>query len=179
MVIQIVMQEKRKIMVVRLIGLLTLATGLYEIRPVWQPHVHMWLHLRSYVYCWGRLPELFGIVGTYSAILVILAQSTLIAKLIVVYGLFRVRSWGRPAAMVVLTADFVLRANVAITMFLLTALVPPTPPPPMPEGGVTMTIFMWPSYLIAIISIVSVLVLIQKPIKNLFAKSKSLSENLA
>ena len=166
------MQEKQKILVVRLIGLLTLATGLYAIRPVWQPHVHMWLHLNSYVYCWGHLPELFDMSGACSAILVILVQSTLIAKLIVAYGLFRVRSWGRPVALIVLTADFVLRANVAIMEFPSAALVPPTPSSQISEGCVTMAIVLWPSYFIAIISIVSVLILLQKPIKELFKKER-------
>jgi len=165
------MQEKRKIMVVRLIGLLTLATGLYVIRPAWQPHVSTWLHFNSYVYCW-HLPELFGMVGTYRAILCMLFQSILIAKLIVAYGLFHVRSWGRPAAVAVLTADFVFRASGAITICLLAAFVPPAPRPPMPEGVTIRTIPMWPSYLIAIISIGSVLVLMQKPIKDLFRKER-------
>lgn len=173
------MQEKQKIILVRCLGLLTLATGLYVIRPVWQPHVDMWLHLRSHAYFWLRLPELFRMCGKYAAVLAILFEVILIAKLAVAYGLFRLRPWVRSVAIAVLTGDFVFRAAGAINMFVIAVLVPPTPQPPMPEGSMTMAIPVWPSCLTAIISIASVLMLIQEPIKKLFVKTEGASAELA
>ena len=166
-----VMQEKHIIAVVRLLGLLSLATAFYEVCPLWQ--------LRSHVYLWHQLPEHFAMAGAFWATLCVLVELVLIAKLVVAYGLFRVCSWARPVAITVLTADFIFRANGAITMFLFDLFISPMPETPIPEGTYTRVIYLWPSYVIAIISIASVLVLIQKPIKNLFAKSKSLTNNLA
>ncbi|MFC1453723.1 hypothetical protein ACFLQL_00935 [Verrucomicrobiota bacterium] len=173
-----VMQEKPKVILIRFLGLLSLATVFYVVRPIWQPHMHVWFNVRSHVYFWHQLPELFAI-GAFSATLCVLFELVFIAKLIVAYGLLRVRSWARPVAITVLTADFVFRAAGAITIFLFDAFVPPTPLPPIPEGTMFIEIPLWPSYVIAIISIASVFVLIQKPIKNLFAKSKSLTDNIA
>jgi len=163
------MQEKHTVMIVRLLGLLSLATVLYEVCPLWQ--------LRSHIYFWHQLPELFAMAGAFWATLFVLVELVLIAKLVVVYGLLRVYSWVRPVAITVLTADFVFRANGAITM-LFDVFVPATPETLIPEGTFTRIIYLWPSYLIAIISIASVLVLIQKPIRNLFAKPKPLTDNL-
>lgn len=169
------MQEKHKVILIRFLGLLSLATVLYEVRPVWQPHFDMWFNVRSSAYFWYHLV----MAGAFSATLYVLFELVLIAKLVVAYGLLRVCSWARPVAIAVLTADFVFRASGAVTSFLVAAFVPPMPLPPMPKGAVTIVISMWPSYVIGIISIVSVLVLIKKPIKNLFAKSKSLTNNFA
>lgn len=177
------MQEKHTIMIVRLLGLLSLATALYEVCPIWQFPIHFWFHLRWYVIFWHYLPEHFariGTLGTFTGTICALVELVLIAKLIVAYSLLRVCSWARPVAIMVLTADFVFRAaSGALTLFLFDAFLPATPETPIPGGSVTFEIPMWPSYVIAIISIASVLVLIQKPIKNLFAKSKSMTDNFA
>jgi len=173
------MQEKQEIILVRVLGLLTLVTGLYVIRPVWQPHVDMWFHLRSHASSWLHLPEIFRMCGARIAILCIAFQAILIAKFVVAYSLLRLRPRARFVAIAVLTADFVWRASGALTMFMIAAFVPPTPPPPMAEGGVTMTYSILPSYVIAIISIASVLVLIQEPIKALFEKTEDASGGLA
>jgi len=92
-----VMREKQKIIVVRFLGLLTLTTGLYVIRPVWKPHVDMWFHIRSHIYSWLHFPELFSMCGTCTAILAILFEVILVAKFAVAYGLYRFRPWARPA----------------------------------------------------------------------------------
>lgn len=160
------MQANQKI-VVKIVACVTAATGLFVLVPGWRSHFHFWTH---------PLQSVASLDPFYS-VLCFVVMVIPILKLVAAVGLFRNKHWAWFSGIAVLTADFVLRANVAITMFLIDALVPPTPPPPMPEGGVTMVIPLWPSYVIAIISIASVLVLIQKPIKNLFAKSKSLSEN--
>lgn len=173
------MQEKHTIMIVRLLGLLSLATALYEVGPIWQPHVDVWLNLRSHVYFWHNLQEFFAMAGAFWVTFCVLVELVLIAKLFVAYGLLRVCSWARPVAITVLTADFVFHATGAVTMFLLDSFVPSMPASPIPEETWTMVIYLWPSYVIAIISIASVLVLIQEPIKNLFTKSKSLIDNLA
>ena len=152
---------------------------LYEVRPIWLSHAPVWLNVWLNLHFWHQLPELFAMIGAFWATLCVLCELIFIAKLFVAYGLLRVRSWARPIAIVVLTADFVFRASGAITIFLVDAFVPYVPPPPMPEGSFTMVGYLWPSYIIAIISIASVLVLIQKPIKNLFAKSKPLTNNFA
>ena len=166
------MQEKQKTIIVKCIGLLTLVTGLYAIRPVWQPHTHVWLHLSSNAFFWFHLPELFHRSGVYVGILVILFEIVLIAKFAVAYGLFRVRPWARSIAIAVLTADFVFRAAGAVTMLLITAFISPMPPPSATEDSVTMVVPMWPSYVIAIISIASVLVLIQKPLREHFKPAR-------
>lgn len=169
------MQAKQKIIVVKFLWLLTLAKGLCAILPVWQPRIDMWYQLRSYVFFWLHLPKLSRMWGTYPTILAIVFNVILIAKFVVAYGLFRLRSWARLVSIVVLTADLILRASGAVTMFLLTAFMPQAPPPPIPEGGVTVIIPLWPSYLIAIISISTVLVLLQDPIKRQIAEQSRLA----
>lgn len=169
-------------MIVRLLGLLSLATALYDVRPIWQLPVDLWFHLRWYVQFWHYLQEHFARIwtsGIFTGTMCVLFELVLIAKLFVAYGLLRVYSWARPLAITVLTADFVFRASGALTLFLFDAFLPATPETSIPDGSVTFEIPIWPSYVIAIISIASVLLLIQKPIKNLFSKSKSLTDNLA
>lgn len=103
------MQEKHTIMIVRLLGLLILTTVLYVVRPVWQPNVSVWINLRSSVYFWHQLPDLFAMQGAFWATWCILFELVLIAKLVVAYGLFRIRGWARNISVGVLSADFLMR----------------------------------------------------------------------
>jgi hypothetical protein len=97
-----------------------------------------------------------------------------ISKLVAAYGLYRVFSWARLLALVVLSFDVLLRLAGLINVMTF-----PYRHPEMWERLSKMvenfpkdqiqTYSMWPSHIIGILSIVFVIVLTRKPIKDAFA----------
>lgn len=157
------MQSNQKI-VIRSVAFVTAITALFGLLP----------GLRSFFYFWISPFQHFSIIGPFYGVLGLVMMVIPVLKLVVAFGLFKSKRWAWFGAIAVLTADFVLRAAGAIAIFLIAIFVPIQPAHPMAEGTLATVIPLWPSYVIAIISIASVLALIQKPIKNLFAKSKFL-----
>lgn len=157
------MQSNQR-MIVRIVACGTVATGLFVLFRFGLPsHWRFFTHL-------SRSVEMAGPFYTAAGAVVMLIP---ILKLVAGVGLFRNNRWAWFSTIALLTTDFAFRAAGAINMSLIALFVPPAPLPPQPEGSVTIVIRYWPSYVIGIISIASVLVLIQKPIRTLFHEGRS------
>jgi hypothetical protein len=104
----------------------------------------------------------------------IIFELILIFKLIASYGMFKLQSWGRTLAIYVLSADFLLRLAGFINV-----LTYPSRHPEMIQrynemksmpGHVTITGSLIPSYIIGLLSLISVIILIIRPVKERFRK---------
>ena len=96
----------------------------------------------------------------------ILFDTVVILKLVSAYGLFRIRLWGRIVAIVVLSFDFLVRLAGAINTWTYNIRHPELPP--IPENTTLVEVIsMWPSYIIGIISLLSVIILLSRPVKEI------------
>ncbi len=106
----------------------------------------------------------------------IIFELILIFKLVASYGMFKLQSWGRPFAIYVLSADFLLRLAGFINV-----LTYPSRHPEMIQrynemksmsGHVTIiTGSLIPSYIIGLLSLISVIILITRPVKERFIRA--------
>ncbi len=106
---------------------------------------------------------------------VILFDLILIFKLIASYGMCKFRSWGRTLAIYVLSADFLLRLAGFINMLTYPSRHPEiiqryNETKSMP-GNVTITMSLIPGYVIGLLSLICVIILIMRPVKERFGKT--------
>jgi hypothetical protein len=97
-----------------------------------------------------------------------------ILKLPASIGLFMSKRWGWLSTVVLLTLDYIFGLRVAIRMSI-SALDRTSSRMSFEtyQNVKVVTISMWPTYIIAIISLVSVLILAQKSIRSLFNQKKN------
>jgi hypothetical protein len=96
---------------------------------------------------------------------------TLIFKFISSYGLFRFRKWGRTVTVCALFSDFLLRLGGVINAWTYDLRHPELyaklqSNPPLPEYAITYS--MIPSYVIALLSLISAIILLSKPVEEFF-----------
>lgn len=99
----------------------------------------------------------------------ILFNLILLGKLLAIYGLLRFKLWGRNIAICVLTSDFLLRLAGAVNMWTF-QLRHPEPPsiPASSESVYVGTVSVIPSYVIGLLSLISVIILTRKNIREAF-----------
>jgi hypothetical protein len=154
------MDEKRTRFLIRLIAVGTAGTALYALLPT---HWKYWWEI---IGLWARQGiSPFGRHASWLFPTMILFDLILLFKLVTAYGLFRLRSWAIIPAICVLSLDFILRLCGAINMWTYTLRHPELPPIPT-EGVVVKVISMWPSYIIGTISLVSLIILFRKSVRE-------------
>ena len=154
------MQDSRIRFLIRLIALATVGTALYVLLPIywkyWWDIIGLWVRQ-------GKTP--FAGHASWLFPSLILFDLILLFKLVVAYGLFRLRPWAITFAFWVLIFDFLLRLCGAINTWTYT-LRHPEPPPIPTEGVVLKVISYWPSYIIGAISLVSLIILFRKSVRE-------------
>ncbi len=174
------MHTKKIRSLIRVIALVTAGTGLYILLP---GHWKYWWHMLQ---SWILEGNPFKNSPSWVLLVGIIFELVLIFKLIASYGLFKFQSWGRSLAIYVLSADFLLRLAGFINV-----LTYPSRHPEMiqrynewksmvqPGEIHTITGSLIPGYIIGLLSLMSVIILITRPVKERFggtqvkAKSES------
>ena len=161
------MQKKKSIFVVRVIAIVTAATAFYylspiQIRGLWWTFTSL---LRGHTWPGFSWWTLFWFISV---------ELLLVLKIVSAYGLFRIRSWARNFSIIVLLADFLTRLYGIINFWSYYFQHPEPHPIPQEGEGVGVIIeyiSMWPTYIIAFISLILVIILWQKPIRKIFKKA--------
>ena len=151
-----VMQKIR--ITINLAALLTAGTGFYALADHWPGMLDF---VRFFFYFLGdssRLPIWTPVLG-------IILYLTLFGKIIAAYGLFRLRKWAWKLALVVLSIDFSWHLFAAVYHFVSFRH---SKTPPVPPGTITVTVSLWPSYIICILSLFSIILLARKPVRTVF-----------
>jgi len=156
------MQEGPKI-IVRVVAVVTAAAGLFVIIRECSTYAHLVSTVGEAVRLVGRL------IGTLGITISVLP----FVKLVAAVGLFRIRKWAWVLAIVALTLDMLLRIVGAIRHSLES-------PQDLPElalcsGVVVEEISLWPSYVIALVSAVSLLVLANSRIRSQFWRREQIA----
>lgn len=159
-----VMQRKENIMI-KVVALATAATGLFSFIRFGRSNL-------QFVTGFHRVLEM---TNPLLAVLGLVVMIIPIVKTVAAVGIFRNQSWAWFVATAALFFDSVFRVAGAINWALIVAFVPPTPQPRIPQGAVTCSGSILPSFVIAIISLISIFILIQKPIKDQFTKADKLA----
>ena len=151
----------------RIIAVVTAATAFYVLFPTYWLMRHWWQIISAYFQ--GVNPFQYFEFWIYPAWA--LMDLILIFKLISSYRLFRFRKWGRTVALYVLFSDFLLRLGGVINTWTYHFRHPELysklqSNPPLPEY--TLTYSMIPSYVIALLSLISVIILLSKPVKEIY-----------
>jgi len=150
------------------IALVTGGTALYVLLPThWK---HWWHMLQLWVREEGAVNNFPFWVLTAGIILDLL----LILKLVAAYGLFRLQAWGRALALYVLSAEFLFRLAGFINVLTYDWRYPEMirrhnemkSMTLLGEG--TITVSLIPSYIIGLLSLISVIILMIRPIKERF-----------
>lgn len=154
------MHENRTRFLIRLIAVGTTGTALYVLLPTYWKY---WWEIIGFWVREGISP--FARHASWLFPAMILFDLILLFKLVTAYGLFRLRSWAITPAICVLSLDFIFRLWGAINTWTYT-LRHPEPPPIPTEGVVVKVISMWPSYIIGAISLVSLIILFRKSVRE-------------
>jgi hypothetical protein len=106
----------------------------------------------------------------------IIFEFILILKLIASYGLFRFRSWGRTLAIYILSADFISRlagfVNVQTSHWRHPEMIQRYNEWVASHPNTQrITISFIPGYIIGLLSLISVIILVIKPVKEKFRKN--------
>ena len=158
------MHKDNKLGIIRVIAFLTIATALYELLPSLGSMRWFFAELFRGVYPTEYMP-LWLIPMT------ILMYSVWCLKLLAGYGLLQHLSWGRFVALSALSLDFLFKLWGAVNMWTY-YLRHPAPPPIPTEGMHVEHISAWPSYIIGMVSLVSLILLLQRRMKDRFSQSK-------
>jgi hypothetical protein len=152
------------------IASVTAGTALYVLLPThWK---HWWRMLQLWIQ--GGSPP-FKNFPFWVLPAGIIFDLVLIFKLIASYGMFKLQSWGRTLAIYVLSADFLLR----LAGFINVVTYPSRHPEmiqrynemkSMPGHG-TITASLIPSYIIGLLSLISVIILVTRPVKERFVRA--------
>ncbi len=167
------MQNKKSLFVVRSIALITAATAIYVLfDPIVYKAAGLWRAFLGLFLSDFRGPN----SSWWLWLLGNLFNSLFILKLISAYGLFTLKSWAKKLSIIVLSADFLFRFAYMIHFWVYYFTHPrPVHIPYVPKEGewhisVVVRISMWPTEIIMMISLISIIILFQKPIKKLFRK---------
>jgi hypothetical protein len=131
------------------VAYVTAATGLFSIVRGWGSYGHFDSIVRVTLAVAGPATLLFSLV-------VLLVP---IAKLLAAAGLLLRRGWARPAAIAVLSVDAITLIRAAVRLHVV-SIMRGVSAPPLAGASVVHTESLWPTYLVAAISVVSVLALI-------------------
>lgn len=159
------MQENKE-MIVRIIASVTIATGLFLVVPEWRYFVFFPRY--SYMEMSSSIDSLLTVLGFIVMIIPIM-------KIIAGVGLFMGKRWAWLLAIAVLTFDFLIGLQAEVRMCIFGFNHHNLVIPESDTNVVVEVISMWPTYIISIIAIASVLILIQKPIRKQFDKQTKLS----
>ncbi|KAA3639036.1 MAG: hypothetical protein DWP95_11355 [Proteobacteria bacterium] len=164
------MQNNKSIFIVQFIAIITLATALYSLPGVIKL---IWWELSS-----SSLSHSWSDIYWQNLLWTVWIALLLVLKMVVAYGLFRIRVWAWCFALCVLTVDFLIRLSGIITIWLHRQ---PGPPPAFNagEGGAVVigSLSHWPMYLWAAYSLILIIILLQKPIRSVF-KTNSSSDSI-
>ena len=145
--------------IVRWVASVTLATGLFSILTAWG----------SYVWLLPSLKGTLAVAGLWVTVVSVVLMLVPILKVVGAVGMFTSARWSWFVVILSLLLDFVVRASSAVTMFLLAVSDSPAVSLPSSSASATTVIVpLWPTHLAAIVSLVLVLVLSQKPIRDQF-----------
>lgn len=152
--------EKQKL-ILRIISIIIFATALYHFSH-WnlQKLLNWW---KLFIY-WIQYPM---------AAQILLFDLILFLKVISAYGIFRIKSWGRMIAFPVLAADILLRLYGMINIYTYHLRHPEASPIPMGQYVKIIPVNLTPSYIISFISLISIIILMNKGIKTAFKYKKS------
>jgi len=165
----IVMHVNKTKSLIWVIASFTAGTALYILLP---SHWKHWWHMLQ---LWIQEGNPFKSFPFWVLPAGIIFDLVLIFKLIASYGMFKLQSWGRTLAIYVLSVDFLLRLAGFINV-----LTYPSRHPEMIQrynemksmpGHVTITGSLIPSYIIGLLSLISVIILITRPVKERFIRA--------
>jgi hypothetical protein len=138
-------------------------TALYDLLPTF------WRHWWNVLQLWIQGDNPYKSFPFWVLPVEVFFDLIYIFKLIASYGMFRFRSWGRTLAVYVLSADFIIGLIGFINRQTYHWRHPE--PPPIPPGYVQVQVIsLWPFYIIAIISLLSVIALTKKSVRVGFEK---------
>ena len=156
---------------ISVIASITAVTALYIMLP---SHWKHWWHMLQF---WIQGDSPFRGFPFWVLPAGIIFDLILIFKLIASCGMFKLQSWGRALAIYVLSADFLLR----LAGFINVVTYPSRHPEmiqrynemkSMPGHVSVETGSLIPSYIIGLLSLVSVIVLITRPVKERFVRAQ-------
>jgi hypothetical protein len=148
---------------IRAVAILTAAAGLFEM-------IRHWL---SYRYAFSVFPDTFSIAGPSLAILGMAMLLLPPAKLVIAFGLLCIQRWAWFTALPILLLDFFLRALIAVRLHAATEPASDALAAALRSGATVERVeSLWPSYMMALVSIISVIVLLSKSSRNKFLISK-------
>ena len=145
--------KKQKI-ILRIIALIIAVTALYHIM---QKPLQGWLNWWKLLFYWFQ----YSVVAH-----VLIFDLILFLKLISAYGIFKIRSWGRMIALPVLAADILFRLYGMINIYTYHLRHPEPSPIPMGQYVKIIPVNLTPSYIISFISLISIIILMNKSIKT-------------
>jgi hypothetical protein len=155
------MHMNKKI-VIRIAGSVAVATGLLTISQDW----------RGYLYAHRSLGGTLEILGPVFTALGLAIMSIPVAKIAAGVGLFSRKRWAWITAVLALTAEALLGIQCAVRMWFFSPTLAEIPIPAPDPRTVVHVVSMGPTFVVSIIAAISVLVLIQKPIRNQFVQAK-------
>ena len=149
---------------VRLIAILCGVIGIYNLIRNFRQHLYIFTGMFSDKWQ-GVDPQSWYIIIMISTLLVVILRP------IAGFGLFKLKNWGKKLTIVVLSADFVIRAISFINLSTF-AMRHPEIHIEMNEllasgWKIEQTYSMIPSYIIALISLISVIVLLKINLEEL------------
>lgn len=147
------MKEK---LIVRIVSVFMAATGLFVIAKDWRAYLQLHHML-------GGTLEMLGPLFTAFGLAVMLIP---FAKFAAAIGLFLSKRWGWFTAVAVLTVDFLVGLQLAIRMCIFSFQHSALDVPPPDPNTVVRVVGMGPTYIVSIISFISVVALLRKPIRN-------------
>ena len=152
------------------IASVTAVTALYILLP---GHWKYWWHMLQ---SWIQDGNPFKNVPFWVLPAGIIFELILIFKLIASYGMSKLQSWGRTLAICVLSADFLLRLAGFINVLTYPSRHPEmiqrySKMESMPGHVTIITVSLIPSYIIGLLSLISVIILIAKPVKERFIRA--------
>jgi hypothetical protein len=165
-----VMHMKKSKLLIWVIASITAGTALYVILPTywkyWWHMLQLWIHgdnpYRDFPFWVLPVGIVFDLI--------------LVFKLIAAYGMFKLQHWARTLAIYVLSADFLLRLACFINRVTYHWRYPEMiqrydelKESMASQGGIQIiTISLIPGYIIGLLSLISVIILIIRPIKERF-----------
>ncbi|MCW8869164.1 MAG: hypothetical protein OQK49_00545 [Proteobacteria bacterium] len=155
------MQDQKSIGIIRILAVITVAIALYLLQA---PIKTIWLEL-TYSYQADMNTGIFG----WDLMWMMWVALLLILMLIAAYGLFRLRTWAWMFALCVFSADLVTRLFGIFNLWLNRQPGPPSVINDHQGQIVIESISLLPMYLMVALSLISIIILLQKPIKNLFS----------
>jgi hypothetical protein len=155
---------------IRIVACFAIATGVFVVVRDLGSYIHL-------VSLLGNSVESMGLLLTTLGVILMMIP---VFKVAVGIGLFQCKSWAWLAAIIVLTADFLFRAQGAVRIFLniMSGNIPIQVVVDVGRNPDVRYLSVWPSYIIAVISAVSLGVLVNKSIKKVFTSKVEASGEL-